>query len=76
MKNIKIIKNQEADKWFLRNIRSYNNDSFDEVYRRDKRDHIQQRESVNGTSSQEMRGPGTPWRSDRQRRFPERLSYN
>ena len=30
MKNIKIIKNKEADKWFLRNIRSYNNDSFDE----------------------------------------------
>jgi len=30
VKNIKIIKNKEADKWFLRNIRSYNNDSFDE----------------------------------------------
>ena len=30
MKNIKIVKNKEADKWFLRNIRSYNNNSFDE----------------------------------------------
>ena len=30
MKNIKILKNKEADKWFLRNIRSYNNNSFDE----------------------------------------------
>ena len=52
------------------------NDTFYEVYRRDKRDHIHQRETVNGASSQDMRGSGTPWRSNRQRRFPERLNYN
>ena len=30
MKNIKTVKNKEADRWFLRNIHSYNDNSFDE----------------------------------------------
>ena len=30
MKNIKILKNKKADKWFLRNVDFYNDDSLDE----------------------------------------------
>ena len=30
MKNIKILKNKKADKWFLRNVDLYNDDSLDE----------------------------------------------